>query len=82
MKKKSSGLYRARLNARGYEQVDRQHFDSASIAAPVTNNVTICVCFMLMLMALWYSYLLDVQGAFLLGQFTNGEEFIWKYQKE
>ena len=25
-------------------------------------------------MALWYLYLLDVQGAFLLGQFTNGEE--------
>ena len=33
--------FRARINARGYEQVDGIHFDGSSIAAPVTNEVTV-----------------------------------------
>jgi hypothetical protein len=40
-KKKASGVYRARLNARGYEQIDGVHYDSHSISAPVTNDVAI-----------------------------------------
>jgi hypothetical protein len=31
MKKKSNGTYQARLNARGYEQVDGIHYDSSNI---------------------------------------------------
>eukprot|EP00979_Chaetoceros_neogracilis_P012413 scaffold3301_cov154-Chaetoceros_neogracile.AAC.1 len=34
MKKKANGTYRARLNARGYEQVEGLHYDAANIAAP------------------------------------------------
>jgi arginine utilization protein RocB len=41
MKKKSSGRYRARMNMRGYEQVDGKHFDSASISVSVTNDLSI-----------------------------------------
>jgi hypothetical protein len=41
MKKKASGIFRARLNARGYEQVPGKHYDPHSIAAPVTSDVTI-----------------------------------------
>ena len=41
MKKKSHGFKRARLNGRGYEQVDGDHYDASSIASPVTNDVTI-----------------------------------------
>ena len=41
MKKKSNGVKRARLNGRGYEQVDGEHYDASSIASPVTNDVTI-----------------------------------------
>ncbi len=41
MKKKANGTYRARLNARGYEQVPGKHYDPNSIAAPVTSDVTI-----------------------------------------
>ena len=72
-KKKPNGTYRARLNARGYEQVDGVHFDSSSIAAPVTNDITIRIVLILMLMASWYGELLDVNGAFLMGLFENGE---------
>ena len=50
MKMKSNGEFRARLNMRGYEQDDRDHYDSASISSPVTNDVsvrvllTLCLC--------------------------------------
>ena len=74
MKKKASGKYRACCNMRGYEQQDGQHYDSHSISAPVTNDVTIRFNFILMMMALYWAYLLDVKGAFLHGQFRNGEE--------
>ena len=59
MKKKASGKFRARLNARGYEQVDGIHYKSDDIAAPVANDMTIRI--------------LDIVGAFLNGRFDNGE---------
>ena len=40
MKKKANGTYCARVNARGYEQVEGLHYDSSSTAAPVTNDTT------------------------------------------
>jgi hypothetical protein len=44
MKKKANGEFRARLNARGYEQVDGAHYDEDTKSAPVTNNTTIRKC--------------------------------------
>jgi hypothetical protein len=41
MKKKSNGIYRARRNARGFEQFPGVHFDPKSIAAPVVSMMTI-----------------------------------------
>ena len=73
MKKKASGKYRARCNMRGFEQRDGEHYDSHSISALVTNDVTIRLTFIIMMMALWWGYLIDVNGAFLNGQFQNGE---------
>ena len=73
-KKKSNGTFRARLNARGFEQKDGEHFDSSSISAPVTNDATIRICLVLMLMAGWVRELLDVKGAFLHGAFDDGEQ--------
>jgi len=35
MKKKSNGKFRARINARGYKQVDGIHYDADTMAAPV-----------------------------------------------
>eukprot|EP01082_Thalassiosira_pseudonana_P000277 g29.t1 g29 contig1:64548-67487(+) len=74
MKKKANGTYRGRLNVRGFEQVEGMHFFGDSIAAPVTNPNTIRFCLVLLAcMPLWISRVLDVEGAFLQGQFVNGE---------
>ena len=74
MKKKSSGVYRARLNARGFEQVDRVHYKEDNKAAPVVNDTTFHIMLILMMMAGWYAEVLDVKGAFLHGLFEDGEQ--------
>ena len=63
---------------RGYEQEDGEHYDSASISYPVTNDVSIRVMLTLMLMAQMRAYIVDVKGAFLIGEFDNGEELYCK----
>ena len=73
MKKKASGTYRARLNARGYEQLDGMHYDSTNTAAPVVHDITIRIILTMMVMANWIAYLQDVKGAFLKGEFNDGE---------
>ena len=75
MKQKANGTRRGRLNARGYEQVDGSHYASDSIAAPVTNPITVRIVLMLYCMnRTWTSAIIDVEGAFLQGRFANGEE--------
>jgi Reverse transcriptase (RNA-dependent DNA polymerase) len=74
MKKKVSGVYRARLNARGYEQIDEEHFDKDTKASPVVSLMTIMIIFILKIMAGWYGSLTDVHGAFLKGHFGPGEQ--------
>ena len=53
MKKKSNGRLRARINGRGYEQIDGIQYESNSIRAPVTNDTTVRVMMVLALMAGW-----------------------------
>ena len=67
MKKKSNGTFRARLTARGYEQRDGEHFDSDSVASPTINITTVRVMWVIMLLMRGCGYLVDVNGAFLLG---------------
>ena len=73
MKKKANGKFRARLNARGYEQVDGVHYDEDTKSAPVTNDITIRIVLTLLVMAGWCAHVVDVQGAFLNGRFADGE---------
>ena len=73
MKKKASGVYRARLNARGFEQVPGAHFDPTQIAAPVVNEATIFMVLILIVMGRMYAELMDVRGAFLHGRFKPDE---------
>ena len=62
MKKKTNGRLRGRLNARGYEQIDGEHYFGDSISAPVTNAVTVCICFTLMAMNPdWVAEVMDVE---------------------
>jgi hypothetical protein len=68
MKKKANGTYRARMNARGFEQINGVHYDETEKAAPVACEITIRIIMVLMVMASWWAELLDVQGAFLTGE--------------
>lgn len=43
MKKKSNGVFRARLAARGFQQQDGVHYDSSNTSSPVVNDITICL---------------------------------------
>jgi hypothetical protein len=74
MKKKLNGTFRARLNARGFEQINGQHYQEDNKAAPVVNDTTFHILLILMLMASWHAEVLDVKGAFLHGLFEEGEQ--------
>ena len=69
MKKKANGTYRARMVARGFEQIDGEHYDKDDTSSPVVSEITIRICLVLMLMAGYYAEVIDVCGAFLLGTF-------------
>jgi hypothetical protein len=73
-KKKSNGTYCARLNAWGFQLIPGVHYAPKSVAAPVTNNIPICIVMVLMLMAMWFGELLDVKGAFLHDDFGQQEK--------
>ena len=75
MKKKTNGALRGRLNARGYKQIDGEHYHAANIAAPVTNASTVRVVVTLWAAnPKWVAEVVDVEGAFLQGKFKDGEE--------
>ena len=74
MKKKASGTYRARMVARGFEQIDGEHYDEHDKASPVVCEITIRIMFVLMLMAGFWAEVVDVCGAFLLGDFEPGHQ--------
>ena len=71
-KKKSNRTLRARMVARGFRQVDGQHYDGSSIHAPVTNPGTIHTVMVLMLMAGMAAEEENVKGAFLKGDIEKG----------
>jgi Reverse transcriptase (RNA-dependent DNA polymerase) len=73
MKKKSNGVYRARLAARGFEQQEGIHYDSTNTSSPVMNDITIRVSLILAILAKWHVEVVDVKGAFLHGEFEDGE---------
>ena len=51
------------------------HYYLDSIAAPVTNPNTIRIAWTLLAMIPeWVAIIIDVEGAFLQGRFTNGEQ--------
>ena len=80
MKQKASGDKRARINVRGFEQVDGKHYDEHDKAAPVASEITIRVIVVLMLMAQCCGHLMDVL-AFLLGAFEPGHKMHIEFPK-
>ena len=77
-KKKSNGILRGRLNARGFRQIDGQYYDGTSIHAPVRNATTIRIVLVRMLLARWIAQVIDVKGESLHGEFNKGEEIYMK----
>ena len=51
-----------------------KHFDPSSTAVPVTNDTTIRIVLLLMLLADWSARIHDVKGAFLNADFEDSEE--------
>ena len=43
MKKKANGTHCAHITAKGYKQIDGEHYNEHSIAAPVIDDMTIHV---------------------------------------
>jgi hypothetical protein len=78
MKKKSNRTLCGRINVRGFNQVEGQHFDASSISAPVTNGMTIKLVLMLMLASGGIAHVVDVKGVFLHGKFEDGEKICIK----
>eukprot|EP00957_Ditylum_brightwellii_P155055 11802496-Ditylum_brightwellii.AAC.1 len=66
MKPKANRVKKARLNVRGFKQINGIHYNSQDISAPVVNNATIQILLVLIIMANWTTALLDVKGAFLM----------------
>jgi hypothetical protein len=73
MKKKCNGMLHGQMNAREFKQVEGQHYNGTAISSPVTNSATIRIVLTLMIMASMLAHAVDVKGAFLHGEFENGE---------
>jgi len=73
MKKKSNGTLCGQMNASGFKQVKGHHYNGTTISSPVTNSATIRIVLMLMIMASMLAHVVDVKGAFLHGEFEDGE---------
>jgi Reverse transcriptase (RNA-dependent DNA polymerase) len=71
--KKANGTYRACVTAQRYEQISKQHNDQDSCSSTVVPGITIRLVLALIIMAGWHKYLMDVHGAFLKGEFKDGE---------
>ena len=81
IQKKSNGKLRGKLNVRRFKQIDGEHYDSLSIASPVTNDATVRILMTLMIMANWWAEVVHVKGACLHVNFEVGghiyESALW-----
>jgi hypothetical protein len=81
IKKKLDGTYGARMVARGFKQIDGIHYHEDNKSAPVVNDMTIQIVFVLAVLAKWYMEVLDIKGAFLHGEFEDGERIYMEIPK-
>jgi hypothetical protein len=73
VKKKSNQTLCGQMNARGFKQVEGQHYDGTTISSLVTNSATIWIMLTLMVMADMLAHVVDIKGAFLHGEFEDEE---------
>ena len=73
MKNKSNGTLCGRVVVKGFKQIEGEHFESSNIHAPVANGVTIRIVFTIMIIGRLEVEVIDVNGAFLHGEFEPEE---------
>ena len=81
MKKKANGQYRARLAAQGFKQTHGKSFEYHDISSPVVHDITVHIVLTILLMSGWAAHIVDVNGAFLLGEFRENEHIYMKVTK-
>ena len=58
MKKTENGKFRARLTARGFEQVEGGHYSENEISSPVVNSIVVQICLILCIMEAWQAWII------------------------
>ena len=81
MKKKANGQYHACLAARGFKQTHGKSFVYHDISLPVVHDIMVCIVLTMLLMSGWAAHIVDVNGAFLLGEFKENEQIYMKILK-
>ncbi len=74
VEKKLDSTYKARLVARGFQQVEGQHYNNVAISSLVTSNKANQMVLTIMLVAKYEARVSFVKGAFVKGEFENNKE--------
>ncbi len=67
------------MNARGFKQIEGQHYNGTAISSLVKNSATIRIVLMLMVMEDMLAHVVDVKGEFLHGEYEDGEIIHMKF---
>ena len=81
MKKKANGQYHACLAARGFKQTHGKSFVYHDISSPVVHDIPVHIVLTILLMSGWAAHIVDVNRAFLLGEFRENEHIYMKIPK-
>ena len=77
MKKKPSGIFRARLAARGFKQEEGKNYLNDDKSSPVITDMSITIVMVFCILADWSIRITDVEGVFLHGSFQNKNEKVF-----
>ena len=72
-----SGVYRAQLALRGFQQKEGLQYQHDDKLAPVNNAMSIKIILVLVVLGNWFTKIIDVQVAFLHGQFQQQKEKLY-----
>ena len=78
MKKKANGEYYARLAAQEFEYTQGKSFVHHGMSSLVMHDIMVHIVLVLVLMGNMIAHLVDVNGAFLLGEFKPDEKSYMK----
>ena len=81
MKKKANGQYCAHLAARAFKQTHGKSFVYHNTSSPVVHDIIVHIVLTMFLMSGWAAHIVDVNGAFLLGEFKENDHIYMKIPK-